>query len=192
MEGLITLPIRLTARAASIALRGTESALSYALGVATRVTGAAGGRAGPDPAASRSPASAETVAEDASASARITERPEHVEQQPEQPDRYAETPPDPVHVSAEPSLVEEFAEPGAEDGAGAQVTVEEPWTGYSKLHADDLIARVGIADPAELAAVSLYERAHQNRQTVLSAVERQLQLTAGGGSPRLRKDQSNG
>ena len=30
----------------------------------------------------------------------------------------------------EPELVETSAEPGAEDGAGAAITVQEPWAGY--------------------------------------------------------------
>ena len=36
---------------------------------------------------------------------------------------------EPVHVSEEPELVREEAEPGAEDGAGAQLRVAEPWNG---------------------------------------------------------------
>jgi hypothetical protein len=78
--------------------------------------------------------------------------------------------------------VREEAEPGAEDGAGAQVTIDEPWDGYARLNARDVIARLSGASPAELAAVTLYETAHRARQTVLSAVERQLALTARGGT----------
>ena len=87
---------------------------------------------------------------------------------------------EPAHVSEEPELVEEFAEPGAEDGAGAEVTVSEPWTGYRRLTAQDVVDRLSDATPAELAAVLLYERAHRGRQTVVSAVERQLQHASGG------------
>jgi hypothetical protein len=46
------------------------------------------------------------------------------------------------------------------------------------LHADDVITRLGGATAAELAAVSLYERAHRNRQTALAAVLQKLQRTA--------------
>jgi hypothetical protein len=90
--------------------------------------------------------------------------------------------PEPVHVSEEPELVREAAEPGAEDGAGAQLTVMEPWNGYARMNAREVIARARQASPAELAAVRLYESRHRSRQTVLAAVDRQLKL-AGGGSP---------
>ncbi len=85
-------------------------------------------------------------------------------------------------MSEEPELVRQVAEPGAEDGAGAQVTVEEPWKGYSKLNANDVVARLSVASQAELAAVTLYESTHQARPTVLSAVERQLALAARGNA----------
>jgi hypothetical protein len=86
----------------------------------------------------------------------------------------------PVHVSEEPELVREVAEPGAEDGAGATITVAEPWNGYGRLSAKDVVARARSADRAELAAVRLYEARHRSRQTVLAAVDRQLKLSNGG------------
>ncbi|MBV9839659.1 MAG: hypothetical protein JO156_16200 [Solirubrobacterales bacterium] len=76
----------------------------------------------------------------------------------------------------------EDAEPGAEDGAGAQVTVAEPWEGYDDLDAPDLIGRLEGASPAELAAVELYEGGKRRRQTVLSAVERELRRVSDRGS----------
>ena len=99
----------------------------------------------------------------------------------------AEVPPapiveEPVHVSEEPELVRESAEPGAEDGAGAELTVMEPWNGYARMNAREVIARAHQASPAELAAVRLYEARHRSRQTVLAAVDRQLKLS-GGGNP---------
>ncbi len=39
-------------------------------------------------------------------------------------------------------LVRESAEPGAEDGAGASVTVAEPWEGYSGMNAREVVARL--------------------------------------------------
>jgi hypothetical protein len=86
----------------------------------------------------------------------------------------------PVHVSEEPELVREVAEPGAEDGAGAHVTVAQPWDGYAHMNAREVIARARQAGPAELAAVRLYESRHRSRQTVLAAVDRQLKLSGGG------------
>ena len=90
--------------------------------------------------------------------------------------------PEPVHVSEEPQLVQESAEPGAEDGAGAAVTVMEPWDGYSHMNAREVIARARQAGRAELAAVRLYEARHRSRQTVLAAVDRQLKV-GGGPAP---------
>ncbi len=79
-------------------------------------------------------------------------------------------------------LVEEFAEAGAEDGAGAQVTVDEPWKGYRRMTAQDVLDHIEGASQAELAAITLYETANRHRHAILSAVERQLAVGDGGGS----------
>jgi hypothetical protein len=81
--------------------------------------------------------------------------------------------PEPVHVSEEATLVREEAEPGAEDGAGAEVSVREPWDGYAHMNAREVIARLSDETLSVLAAVQLYESAHRSRQTVLEAVERE-------------------
>jgi hypothetical protein len=91
------------------------------------------------------------------------------------------SPPEPTHVSEETTLVREEAEPGAEDGAGATISVQEPWEGYARMSAREVIARLADATPAELAAVSLYETGNRSRQTVLEAVQRQLRTANGGG-----------
>jgi len=80
----------------------------------------------------------------------------------------------PAHVSEEVELVEEVAEPGAEDGAGAQVHVTEPWDGYDQMKADDVIDRITGASVAELATVELYELSGRSRQSVIDAVKREL------------------
>jgi hypothetical protein len=82
-------------------------------------------------------------------------------------------------VSEEPELVEAFADPGAEDGAGAAVHVEEPWEGYAHMTANEVIARLADASQEELATVTLYERVHRGRRTVLAAARRQLQRASG-------------
>jgi hypothetical protein len=103
------------------------------------------------------------------------------------PPAWTEDPPsplveEPTHVSEEAVVVEEFAEPGAEEGAGAEVRVDEPWDGYAHMTARDITARLGDASSAELAAVQLYESIHKQRETVISAVERELRTkTAPGG-----------
>lgn len=79
---------------------------------------------------------------------------------------------EPIHVSEEPELVSEVAEPGAEEGAGAQIRVLEPWEGYAGMTARDVVARLATAKATELAAVELYERSHRSRRTVLAAVQR--------------------
>ncbi|MGZ4232400.1 MAG: hypothetical protein ACXVVQ_13370 [Solirubrobacteraceae bacterium] len=94
-----------------------------------------------------------------------------------------EPPAEPVHVSREPELVQEVAEPGVEDGAGAEVTVGEPWPEYSRMTAKQVIERLADATPAELAAVQLYESINRDRQTVRAAAERNLKSKTGRGSP---------
>ena len=68
----------------------------------------------------------------------------------------------------------ESADAGAEDGAGAQVRIAEPWSGYDQLGARDVIERLAAATPAELAAVQLYEGSKRRRKTVLAEAERRL------------------
>jgi len=82
--------------------------------------------------------------------------------------------PPPAHVSREAHVVESSADPGAEDGAGAAVRIEEPWQGYRQMTAADVIARLVVASAEELAAVALYERAHRDRSTVVAAAQRRL------------------
>jgi hypothetical protein len=110
----------------------------------------------------------------------------------------ASTPPAPIieepgHVSEEPTLVEEFAEPGAEDGAGASVTIDEPWDGYSSMKAKEIRPRLEDATLAELAAVQLYEGAHRRRESVMTLVESELRRKSGGPAPaadQARKEQT--
>lgn len=86
-------------------------------------------------------------------------------------------------IDDEPVVVAEFAEPGAEDGAGAEVDVDEPWPGYSGMAADAVVDRLTQLDAPQLAVVELYERSHKNRETVLDAAERRLRsLTPPGGA----------
>jgi hypothetical protein len=93
---------------------------------------------------------------------------------PEAPTVAAAPAPTPAHVSRDARHVEAFADPGAEDGPGASVRVEEPWRGYGPMTANDIIVRLTTASSEELAAVALYERAHRDRRTVLAAAEREL------------------
>jgi hypothetical protein len=94
--------------------------------------------------------------------------PEPVVREPEPPLVEPE-PVEPVHVSEEPVLVAEVAEAGAEDGAGAELSIAEPWEGYSTMSASEIRSRLRGADAATMAAVSLYEAANKGRSTVLRA-----------------------
>jgi hypothetical protein len=80
----------------------------------------------------------------------------------------------PDHVDEEVVLVAELAEEGAEDGAGAELHVDEPWDGYDEMTAPEIRARLAAADPVVAAAVNLYETTHKSRRTVLEAAERAL------------------
>lgn len=77
-------------------------------------------------------------------------------------------------IEDEEEVVAEFADPGAEDGAGAQLEVDQPWEGYAKMNANTIIGRIDQASAAELALLELYEQMHKKRQTVLSAAAKRL------------------
>jgi hypothetical protein len=62
------------------------------------------------------------------------------------------------------------------------VTVAEPWEGYARMSAGDVISRLADATPAELAAVQLYESAHKQRETVIAAAARALRAKSGRGA----------
>jgi len=77
-------------------------------------------------------------------------------------------------VDEEPVLTAEFAEEGAEYGAGAEVHVDEPWEGYRDMKVAEVTSRLASASPTELAAVQLFESSHRKRRSVLDAAERRL------------------
>jgi hypothetical protein len=89
-------------------------------------------------------------------------------------------PPEPAHADEEETLVQEVAEPGAEEGAGAEIHIAEPWDGYAQLKAPEVIDQLAGRDQAELAAVELYEFAHRKRQTVIDAAKRELRRADSG------------
>jgi hypothetical protein len=77
-------------------------------------------------------------------------------------------------VDEEPVLTAEFAEEGAEDGAGPEIHVAEPWEGYREMKVPEVAARLASASPTELAAVQLYEASHRKRSSVMRDIERRL------------------
>jgi hypothetical protein len=78
-------------------------------------------------------------------------------------------PPEPAHVGEEPVLVAETAERGAEEGAGAEVRVDEPWPGYNRMTAADIRERLRAEPLAVAVAVRLYEAGGKGRSSVLEA-----------------------
>lgn len=82
-------------------------------------------------------------------------------------------------VSREAVVVAESADAEAADGAGAQVTIDEPWKGYGKLTAKEVNDRLATASPESLAIARLYESANRNRVTVLKEIDRRLAAAAG-------------
>lgn len=77
-------------------------------------------------------------------------------------------------VDDDPVPVAEFAEPGAADGAGAEVSMDAPWEGYDDLTAAQIKQRLRDADSEVAAAVSLYEGLGRKRRSVLDAADRRL------------------
>ena len=195
--GIITLPLRAGFGGARLLLRTAATATGCAAKLGSKATVAATrtaarvsdtvtwGRPAPSfepPAESAAPVVSDLrAAPEPSVNGDLTEP--RVPDIAPPPEPEPPPPAEPVHVSEEPELVQEVAEPGAEDGAGAAVTVREPWPGYSRMTAKQVIERLADATPAELAAVQLYESINRDRQTVRAAAERNLKSKTGRGSP---------
>jgi hypothetical protein len=188
---LITLPVRMTIGWVRLVVRAAEDVTDRAVAVAGAVATAVmpDHSRGPDtPPFDASAAPTEASAAPTEAPAARTALPE--DELASMDDESGAPSPEaavadrePAHVSEEPELVREDADPGAEEGAGAEVNVTEPWDGYARMNASEIVARLRQATPAELAAVRLYESANRGRQTVLEAVDRQLKTSDGSGSP---------
>ncbi len=103
-----------------------------------------------------------------------TPDPPRREPEPPEPAPPEPEPPEPAHVDRDAVVVAQSADAGAADGAGAQIRVDEPWSGYRQLTAKDVTAQLATADAAMLAVVRLYESTHRNRSTVLAEIDRRL------------------
>lgn len=186
----MTLPVRVGVRVTRSALHTTLSAAARGMTLAgDALQSVTGHDDHPLPAPSRS---AETAVPDLRPASRSPSplplaKPVRAPAAGPEPEPTAELEPEPAHVSEGLELVAEIAEPGAEDGAGASVTVDEPWEGFALLGARDVVDQLARAGLAELAALQLYESTHKQRETVLSAVTRELRKQNRGAHP----DQSN-
>jgi WS/DGAT/MGAT family acyltransferase len=74
----------------------------------------------------------------------------------------------------EVALVAESADPEAADGPGAEVHVEEPWDGYRRMTAAQIVERLREEPDSAAAVVQLFELQHRRRAQVLRATERAL------------------
>jgi hypothetical protein len=86
------------------------------------------------------------------------------------------------HVDEGAVLAAEAAEAGAEEGAHAELHVEEPWEGYGRMRVDEITSELEGATREALAAVDLYERTHRGRASVLEAADRRLRELSGRGA----------
>lgn len=89
-------------------------------------------------------------------------------------------------MSEEPVEVAEFAEPGAEDGPGPELEIDEPWNGYARQDARTIVQLLSTVGRESAAAVELYEASHRNRRTVLEASQRRLTVLSSPGSGESR------
>lgn len=80
----------------------------------------------------------------------------------------------PDHVDEEVVLVAEVAEQGAEEGAGPELHIDEPWEGYDRLAAVEICDRLTGATAELAAAVELYESTRKSRRSVLESAARAL------------------
>jgi hypothetical protein len=142
--------------------------------------------AAPEPAAAPVPPSrARRQAAPARPAPVVVAAPEPREPDPPAPGALDLEPGESAHIDDELELVGEFAEPGAEDGAGAEVRVDEPFGGYKRMRVADVRDRVARASVAELAVIQLYEQFNRNRQSILTAVERRSkELANEANAPR--------
>jgi len=72
------------------------------------------------------------------------------------------------------TLVVESADGGAEDGAGPELRVAEPWAGYDAMKVPEIRDRLSGADEALAAVVETYEKDHRGRRGVREAAEKVL------------------
>lgn len=165
----LLLPLRLGLRATALAVRGARGIVERAAGLAGLASDEA-----PSPDFHSAPTAPPTRTEPPARPTQTQTAGAPPLDQSEPIDYDAPPEAESAHVDEGRELVEEVADPGAEDGAGAQVRVAEPWDGYGGLRAADVIGRLGQASAEELAAIELYELYARKRRTVIAAAQREL------------------
>jgi hypothetical protein len=171
---LILLPLRLGTRAVELGLRGATEVLERVAGLAGVKSSQSGAAPASEPDTSPAPAPTSVTPPPRPVQTQQAGDAEPLIDRGERVDYDAPEVVEPAHIDTRDELVEEVAEPGAEDGAGAQVRIAEPWEGYRDLRAAEIVERIRTASPEELAAVELFELAGRGRQTVISAAQSEL------------------
>jgi hypothetical protein len=193
LGSILTRQYRFATRGIEISLRTAHQTIDIAGGVVVEIAGRLGLGDGrrhdhrdafdtevmpepttTSPAPEAPPAPEARPAPEAPPAPRAAPAPASARPEPPKPEPPEPMPLEPSHVSTEPELVRESAEPGAEDGAGAQIRIDEPWPGYRSLKARDIVSRLSSATREELAAVELFETAGANRSSVIGAARRAL------------------
>jgi hypothetical protein len=177
--GLLTAPLSLLRAPISVSLRVAEFGLSTAAEAARIGKELLGPEreAPPDVSEDRAPAEPDHATPNGGEPTVVTPETGYIAPEPREA---ADAPPPvpdeliPDHVDEDPVLVAEAAEEGAEEGAGAELTIEPPWAGYDQMTAADIEDRLAAATAAEAAAVELYESSHKNRSSVTDAAARAL------------------
>jgi hypothetical protein len=167
VSGVLSLarePLRLTLKAWELGLSGAASAVRVGLELL-------------DPERADSPATGERYPPPPPRTGANGGGPEVVDAEPPaSPDPPPAVPDEliPDHVDEEVVLVAEAAEEGAEDGAGPEFHVDEPWEGYDQMSALEVNDRLAAGTRELAAAVELYESTRRSRRSVLEAAERAL------------------
>ena len=170
LTGVLSLarePVRLTLRVWELGLSGAASVARLGLELLEQNGSATVERYPPPARESRGNGGAPAQPDSPSAQADSTPAP--ADSPPAVPDELI-----PDHVDEEVVLVAEIAEEGAEDGAGPELHIAEPWEGYDRMAAVEVCDRLTAAGAELAAAVELYEATRRSRRSVLDAAERAL------------------
>jgi hypothetical protein len=179
MRKLLLLPVTLPLAAARGALTGVLEAVAAALEDATPAPPPAA--APPRPAAApprpaAPPPAPPLLADDAPVTP-LRPRPAPPPPPPppadEPPPAAAEAfgPPEPTRGEAARAREALREAEATADSPGPEIRIDEPWPGYRKLRAPDIVDRLAAADEATKAMVRLFESGHRKRRAVLAATE---------------------
>jgi hypothetical protein len=80
-------------------------------------------------------------------------------------------PPTPESRFKREQVEDEVVESEGAAAPGATLRVDEPFAGYDRMKAADIVSRLRSGDAATKAVVRLYESTHKKRKSVLAATE---------------------